>query len=354
MLKIQIRLKDDWHIHSLQPLSLDDLRDDQEDHFRAALDAYTKTTWREPTEKPAPRYTMAMLHNPKEALPPSSPKALQKFIKAGESLGITIELVEKKDYLRLGEYDALFIREDTSLDDHTYRFSKKAEKEGMVVIDDPNSILKCTNKVYLAELLKANNLPAPKTVIVDRGKIPSVEQEIPYPIVLKIPDGSFSRGVYKVQNRGELEATAATLFEESDVILAQEFMYTEFDWRVGVLNRQPIFVCQYLMAKKHWQIVKHSTDGRFEQGSFKTMLVEEAPKAVVDTAVKAAGLIGNGLYGVDLKQNDHGIFVIEINDNPNIDTGVEDLRLKDELYKIIIREFIRRLDGRTNGEAARG
>jgi glutathione synthase/RimK-type ligase-like ATP-grasp enzyme len=353
MLKIQIRLKDDWHIHSLQPLSLDDLRCDQEDHFRAALDAYTKTSWREPTEKPAPRYTMAILHNPKEALPPSSPKALQKFIKAGESLGITIELVEKKDYLRLAEYDALFIREDTSLDDHTYRFSKKAEKEGMVVIDDPNSILKCTNKVYLAELLKANNLPAPKTVIVDRGKIPTVEQEIPYPIVLKIPDGSFSRGVYKVQNRGELEATAATLFEESDVILAQEFMYTEFDWRVGVLNRQPIFVCQYLMAKKHWQIVKHSTDGRFEQGSFKTMLVDEAPKAVVDIAVKAAGLIGNGLYGVDLKQNDHGIFVIEINDNPSIDTGVEDLRLKDELYKIIVREFIRRLDGRTNGEAAR-
>ena len=139
MLKIQIRLKDDWHIHSLQPLSLDDLRDDQEDHFRAALDAYTKSSWREPTEKPAPRYTMAMLHNPKEALPPSSPKSLQKFIKAGETLGITIELVEKKDYLRLAEYDALFIREDTSLDDHTYRFSKKAEKEGMVVIDDPNS-----------------------------------------------------------------------------------------------------------------------------------------------------------------------------------------------------------------------
>ena len=49
-----------------------------------------------------------------------------------------------------------------------------------------------------------------------------------------------------------------------------------------------------------------------------------------------------------------GIFVIEINDNPNIDTGVEDLRLKDELYKIVVREFIRRLDGRTNGEAGRG
>ncbi|EWY38783.1 carboxylate--amine ligase [Skermanella stibiiresistens SB22] len=354
MLKIQIRLKDDWHIHSLQPLALDDLRPDQEDHFRAALDAYTKATWREPTEKAPPRYTMALLHDPKDELPPSSAKTLQKFIKAGEGLGIAIDLIEKKDYLRLAEYDALFIRDTTALDDHTYRFAKKAEKEGMAVIDDPNSILKCTNKVYLAELLRANKVPAPKTIIVDKAKVATIERDIPYPIVLKIPDGSFSRGVYKVQNRGELEATAATLFEQSDVILAQEFMYTEFDWRVGVLNRQPIFVCQYLMAKKHWQIVKHGSDGRFEQGSFKTMLVDEAPRAVVEIAVKAAGLIGNGLYGVDLKQNDRGIFVIEINDNPNIDTGVEDLRLKDELYKIIIREFIRRLDGRSNGEAGRG
>jgi len=259
---------------------------------------------------------------------------------------LDVETIEKKDYLRLAEFDALFIRETTNLDHHTYRFAKKAENEGMPVIDDPNSILKCTNKVYLAELLKANKVPVPKTVIFDRSRLGAVDQEIPFPIVLKVPDGSFSRGIFKVQNRSELEATAATLFEESDVILAQEFMYTAFDWRVGVLNRQPIFVCQYLMARKHWQIVKHGSDGRFQQGAGKTMLVEEAPPEVVDIAVKAAGLIGNGLYGVDLKQNDRGIFVIEINDNPNIDMGSEDLRLKDELYRIILREFLRRLDPR--------
>ena len=167
--------------------------------------------------------------------------------------------------------------------------------------------------------------------------------------MLKVPDGSFSRGIFKVQTRSELEATAASLFAESDLILAQEFMYTAFDWRVGVLNRQPIFACQYLMAKKHWQIVKHGADGRFQQGAGKTLLVEEAPPEVVETAVKAAGLIGNGLYGVDLKQNDRGIFVIEINDNPNIDLGSEDLRLKDELYRIVLREFLRRLEPRPAG-----
>ena len=346
LLKVQIRLKDAWTVHTLEPLSLADLRPDQEAQFEAALDAYTRASWREPTAKEPARYTIAILHNPKEELPPSSPRALQKFVKAGESLGVAVELIEKKDYLRLAEFDALFIRETTNLDHHTYRFAKKAAKEGMPVIDDPNSILKCTNKVYLAELLRANRIPAPKTVIFDKRGLATLDQEIPYPIVLKIPDGSFSRGVFKVQNRSELEATAEGLFEQSDVILAQEFMYTEFDWRIGVLNRQPIYVCQYLMAKKHWQIVKHGGNGRAEQGSSRTLAVEEAPPEVIDIAVKAAGLIGDGLYGVDLKQNDRGVFVIEINDNPSIDLGVEDAKLKDELYRIVMREFVRRLENR--------
>lgn len=347
ILKVQVRLKDTWVVHAVEALSLADLKPDQEPLFEAALDAYTRASWREPATRTAARWTLAILHNPKEALPPSGPRALQKFIKAGEGLGIKVELIEKKDFLRLGEYDALFIREGTALDNHTYRFAKKAEKEGMPVIDDPVSILRCTNKVYLAELLKANRIPTPKTAIVDRRALATLDQEIPYPIVLKIPDGSFSRGVYKVTSRSELEATADGLFEESDLILAQEFMYTEFDWRVGVLNRQPIYVCQYLMAKKHWQIVKHGGNGRAETGSSRTLPVEEAPREVIDIAVKAAGLIGDGLYGVDLKQNERGVFVIEINDNPSLDLGVEDACLKDELYRTIMRDFLRRLEGRS-------
>ncbi|HYH39118.1 MAG TPA: RimK family protein [Azospirillum sp.] len=346
ILKVQVRLKQGWTLHAVEPLSIDELTEEQKAAFEAALDAYTRASWREPAARAQARWTLAILHNPKEELPPSSPRALQRFIKAGEALGIEAELIEKKDFARLAEYDALFIREGTAIDNHTYRFAKKAEAEGMPVIDDPNSILKCTNKVYLAELLKANRVPTPKTVILDKRGLATLDQEIPYPIVLKIPDGSFSRGVFKVINRSELEATAESLFEDSDVILAQEFMYTEFDWRVGVLNRQPFYVCQYLMAKKHWQIVKHGGNGRAETGSSRTVLVDDAPKEVVEVAVKAAGLIGDGLYGVDVKQNERGVFVIEINDNPSLDLGVEDACLKDELYRTIMREFLRRLESR--------
>lgn len=345
ILDLQVRWKDgDWLIHAIKPVSVDALKADQERRFGAALAAYTRSTWRTPREKAPPQKTIAILHNPKEAMPPSDPRALQKFARVGESLGVAVEFITKRDFEKLAEYDALFIRETTAIDHHTYRFAKRAEREGIPVIDDPTSILRCFNKVFLAELLAANKVPTPKTLVVDARNLLTVEQQIGYPVVLKIPDGSFSRGVMKAHDRAELLRISDMLFEESDVLLAQEYMYTDFDWRVGVLNRQPIFACKYRMARHHWQVIKHVGNGTVRMGSAVTMHVEDAPAAVIHTAVKAAGLIGDGLYGVDLKETSRGVFVIEVNDNPNIEHGCEDLVLKDELYRMILKDLLRRMD----------
>jgi glutathione synthase/RimK-type ligase-like ATP-grasp enzyme len=153
----------------------------------------------------------------------------------------------------------------------------------------------------------------------------------------------------KANTRAELESIADRLFDESDLILAQEYLQTEFDWRVGVLNGKPIFVCQYFMAKDHWQVVKYAGPGsdKYIEGGDRTFAVEDAPADVVALGTKAASLIGDGLYGVDIKQTPRGLVVVEVNDNPNIDAGVEDTVLKDELYRLIILDFIRRLEQRT-------
>ena len=110
-------------------------------------------------------------------------------------------------------------------------------------------------------------MPTPKTVIISSVKdLPALEAQLSYPMVLKIPDGSFSRGVAKVADRAELERMVRGMLEDSDLILAQEFMYTEYDWRVGVLDGEPLFVSQYMMARKHWQIIRHTEGGRPIEG----------------------------------------------------------------------------------------
>jgi glutathione synthase/RimK-type ligase-like ATP-grasp enzyme len=98
------------------------------------------------------------------------------------------------------------------------------------------------------------------------------------------------------------------------------------------------------MAPNHWQIVKHGPDGDWGAGRVETVAIDDAPGSIVRTAVRAARLIGDGLYGVDLKLLRNRPCVIEVNDNPNIDSRFEDRILKDELYDRIIQSFIRRIE----------
>ncbi|MEQ9642467.1 MAG: RimK family protein [Alphaproteobacteria bacterium] len=332
-------------IKKLRALSLARLNGEQRGFALTMLERHTQRGWTGPRQRVPARWTLAVLHNPREEMPPTSMASLRRLAQVGERMGVAVEPVQKVDLARLAEFDALFIRETTSIDDHTYRFARRAEQEGMPVIDDTQSMIRCTNKVYLKELLEAAKVAMPRSlVLAGRADMDRAEAELGYPLVVKVPDGSFSRGVHKVGDRAAFRKLSRELFRDTDLLLAQEFMPTTFDWRVGVLAGEPLFACQYLMARNHWQIIQHRPDGAAREGGFKTFAVADAPAEVIELAVRAAGRIGNGLYGVDLKQNERGIFVIEINDNPNLDTAVEGAVLKDELWRKLLGWFVARLE----------
>lgn len=292
------------------------------------------------------RFDLAILHDPEAKDSPSNPKALDKFIKAAASLGIDAEMITRDDYGRLAEFDALFIRATTFINQFTYRFSRRAAGEGLVVIDDPLSIARCTNKVYLAELLTRHKIAIPKTIVAHRDNASQIGAELGFPCVLKVPDGAFSLGVVKVRDQEELTKKLEEFFEDSDLVVAQEFLPTDFDWRIGIIDRQPLYACKYYMAQGHWQIVNRDEKGEKDYGKLETLPVELAPRKAVQLALKAANLMGDGLYGVDVKESRGQFSVIEVNDNPNIDAGFEDAVLKDELYRRIMHVFLTRIEQR--------
>ena len=352
LLRIEFERDRVWQVASIKPVGLHTLDDAQEDAFAAELDRFSKKLWRKPRARKRYRYDIAMLVDPNESMPPSNRKALKSFVEAGKELGIEVDPIGKNDYPRLAEYDGLFIRETTASDNHTYRFAHRAEREGMVVIDDPTSILRCTNKIFLNDLMVSRKLAVPRTEILYRDNAKAMKdigEKIAFPIVLKIPDGSFSRGVVKVEDAAALEKAAGELFQHSALLLAQEFLYTEFDWRIGVLNREALYACKYYMSRGHWQIYNHGAKGTAKSGGFETIPVRDVPADVLKLALKATHAIGDGLYGVDLKQVNGRPVVIEVNDNPSIDAGVEDVYLGEDLYLRIMQEFLRRLEHKRLG-----
>jgi glutathione synthase/RimK-type ligase-like ATP-grasp enzyme len=345
---LEIGFKDNGQWASVRKigfLPLARMTEEEEARFLECLTIYTNREWRDKKDRTPARYTFATLIDPQEVLPPSAVSSLRHWARVAEKMGVEVEPITRKDLAKLANYDALFIRETTSISNHTYRFARRAQQEGMPVIDDPLSMIRCTNKVYLNELMSFNKVPTPPTVMIaGQADLEVAAQTLGFPLVLKIPDSAFSRGVKKCSNLPELKALATQWLEDSDLLIAQKFIPTEYDWRIGVLGGQPLFAVHYLMAKKHWQIVNHDRAGRPDEGGFRSFKLSDTPASVIDVAVRAARCIGDGLYGVDIKETPDGIFLIEVNDNPNLDHGCEDSGEKDEVWVRLTQWFLDRLE----------
>lgn len=342
---------DSWRVDTLSAVALGEVPASHHEFlYQTARDYFTRR--RTPRRRrESARYDLAILVNEDEKEPPSNPRALKAFEKAAEDLGFSVDFIDKSDYGHVAEYDALFIRETTAVNHHTYRFARRAAREGLVVVDDPEDILRCANKVYLAQLMERHKIPQPKTLLVHRANLADVGRELGFPLVLKQPDSQFSRGVIKIENEAQLKRETREFLERSDLIVAQAYEPTEYDWRIGVLDGEPLYACRYYMAPAHWQVVKRDANGVKREGEHQTLDVGEVPKTVLGIAVQAARAVGRGLYGVDLKQFGKLVKVIEVNDNPNLDWGVEDLVLKEQLYRRVMEFFLRKLDAQTRSRA---
>lgn len=348
LIQVKLAKLDHWVVQKVIPLTLKDLNKlDEERSARAekyAIQYFSRKKINRGRLKNY-KYDLAILVDPKEENPPSNKEALKLFEKAAEKLGFYTEFITKDDVDRLCEFDALFIRETTRVDNHTYQFSRRAYAEGLVVIDDPWSILHCANKIYLDERMKKKRIPVPQTTVLYRHACDLSRISLSFPLILKQPDSSFSLGVRKVNNEAELKMALDDLFHQSDLIIAQEFMPSDYDWRIGVLDQVPLFACKYFMAKDHWQIYNWCAQEEDDQTGLAAALpLDEVPPLVIQTALKATSLIGDGLYGVDLKEVAGKVYMIEINDNPNVDWGIEDQVLGDKLYETIMQSLYNRID----------
>lgn len=300
------------------------------------------------------RPRLAILRDQNEPHKPSNDEALERLLQAAPLVGLEAELIGPDALERLPEFDALFNRASPDVDGITYEFVRRAESLGMPVVDDPESILKCLNKVYMHELMHRHRIPQPRTLTVQRDNVGEVVPTLGLPCVLKLPDSGFGLDVIKIESEDDLRREAERFFTISELIVAQEWLPTGFDWRVGVYDGRPLFVAKYFMAPGHWKIIEIDEAKRAIEGKTQALSVGEAPEQVIDLAVRAANLVGRGLYGVDLKQVEDRCYVIEVNCNPNLDAGNEDQVLGQALYREVLGVFARRIKERGGEPLAEG
>lgn len=277
------------------------------------------------------RYTIAR---------PEELEALMRFKNAAEKHGHELHYLFRPELRKIPQYDALFIRALTDPLNASYVASRMAELHGLPVIDDSRSIRICCDKVTMYRLLGKDGVPIPPTRILCAGDVrhetaEALFAEMGTPLIMKAPHSSFSSHVEKVEDADAFVATGRRFLHRADRIVVQGFVRTAFDWRVGVLNGEPLYTCRYFIPSKTFK-VQAVIDGKIQYGKVETVPVGDAPREVVEAALQASAVVGNGLYGVDLKQTEDGrVMVIEVNDNPSINAGDED-RYAPELYERIV------------------
>jgi glutathione synthase/RimK-type ligase-like ATP-grasp enzyme len=267
--------------------------------------------------------------------------ALQNFKLAAEQTGNQFSFLFRENIQDIPNYDAVFIRATTDPLFTSYIVSKTAHEYGLRVIDDPESIKICANKIHQYALFEKYDVPRIPTMFLSRDdlhhkKITEIFAKLGKPVVIKAPYTSFSRYVEKAACETSFREVAKRFFKKSDVLAIQKFTPTAFDWRVGVLGDDILYVCKYMIPKGKW---KHGAKLRGKAtvvwGRTESLEKKDMPPRLREVALKACSVIGKGLYGVDLKEVNGDYVVVEVNDNPSIYAGYEDQNDSD-IYRRII------------------
>lgn len=264
--------------------------------------------------------------------------ALVKCRDVGESMGHTVEFIFPVDIKKIPKLDALFIRANTDPMNATYVAAKIASLYGVPVIDDPLSIQICADKINMYMHLMKKGISIPNTRFLKNKEFGPEQakrlfRDLGSPLVLKEPSTSFSVRVEKVSTISELLKTAKRFFKLSDWIVAQEYIESRFDWRIGVLNGELLYACRYIIPSETFKI-QASVNGHIVYCDVESVPANQVPAEVVSLGIAAGKAIGSGLYGVDIKESNGKLYVIEVNDNPSLEGG-EDSHYPDMFRKII-------------------
>ncbi len=342
LLRIRMYREDDaWKVGQVGPTPIGYLNPEEKELFIETFTSLGDVS--DPIPRGPARDSIACLWDPSDPFAASDEEAIRAFMRAAKRRGVLFEIIGPRALHSLPEHDALFIRTLTAVDHISFRFSQTAESLGMPVIDDPQSIVRCSNKIYLHELCERHGIPMLPAMIASRKTSADELHALGFPVVLKAPDGSFSAAVRRAEKPADLDRLLAEMLAKSPLLLAQPFSPTDFDWRIGVLEGRLLYACKYYMARGHWQIAQYNSKGGSRSGRVECVPIANVPARVREIALESSALIGNGFYGVDIKEYEDGPRLIEINDNPSIEYGYEDQIEGDRLYDAIIDAFVERI-----------
>ena len=217
----------------------------------------------------------------------------------------------------LSEYDAILPRVGASL---TYFGTAVVRQFEQLDVYTPNSSLGIANsrdKLRAGQILSRHDIGIPATTFV-RGRddiIPAIERLGGVPVIIKILEGTQGVGVILADTVKVAEAIIETLQSTNQNVLLQSFVSESRgkDIRAFVVGDQVVAAMRRVAQGDEFRSNVH-------RGGL-TERVKLDPE-YVETAVRAAQIMGLRVAGVDMLESKDGPLVLEVNSSPGLE-GIE-------------------------------
>jgi len=192
---------------------------------------------------------------------------------------------------------------------------RQIEKFGIPVINDADSISRVSDKLLTSQLLVKENLPIPKTILVNGDvDIELIEKEIGFPCVVKATSGSKGKTVHLCQTKKDFVSLMSLLSSISlkKTMIIQEFVDAQpgTDLRVWVIGGKSVVAMKRIGVEGDFR-------ANISQGG--TAELFEITDEVDYLARETARVLGLQIAGVDLLFDKDGYKICEANSSPGFE-----------------------------------
>jgi gamma-F420-2:alpha-L-glutamate ligase len=251
-----------------------------------------------------------------------------RFLESGRRRGIQLDVLKPRDFELIvsterdwrAEYaggklprpDFIIPRTGSETTYFTLAVLRQFERMGVAMINGPDAVEACADKLQTLQLLSASGLPIPRTIL---AKFPVdvdiIEQELGFPVVVKTLRSTRGAGVVLCQDREQFDNLASLL---------------------GDSNPSADFIFQKYVRSSHGRDVRLLVIGgkvaaamerRSRNGGFKSNISLGGvgvpitpPSEMADLALKAAETLRLDIAGIDILYDERGFRICEANSSP--------------------------------------
>ena len=218
---------------------------------------------------------------------------------------------------KLSPYDAVLPRIGASITYYGTAVVRQFEQMDVFCANSSLSIVNSRDKLRSMQMLSRHHIGIPQTTFARHKAdvLPAIERVGGAPVVIKLLEGTQGVGVILAENVKVAEAIIETLQSTRQNVLIQKFVAESKgrDIRAIVVGDRVVAAMRRVAQGQEFRSNVHR-GGRTE--------VVELSEDYLQTAVRAAQIMGLRIAGVDMLEGKDGPQVMEVNSSPGLE-GIE-------------------------------